>query len=138
MSVISSLKDCCAPGPDGLEAKFIKLASQVLIYLLCGLFNLPLFTCNLPSIWKCAKVTPLHKGGDPLDTDIYRPISIICTVTKIFEKLVFNQLSQYVNDSYILSPFQSAHGKFTYDIFSSLGKSQFTGAIFIDLRGLLI
>ena len=78
MQVISALNVGCAPGPDGLEAKFINLDSQVLIFSLADLFNLPVSTCKLPSIWKCAKATPLHKRGDPPDAHYrnYRPVSI--------------------------------------------------------------
>ena len=141
--VISDLKINCSPGPDGLEAKFIKMAADVLIYPLADLFNMSISTCTFPSSWKCAKVTPLHKGGDPLEVNNYRPISIINTVAKIFEKIIFNQLSQYVNDFNILSPSQSgfrsnfstttALVKFTNDIYSALGKGHLVGAIFIDL-----
>lgn len=73
----------------------------------------------------------------------YRPISIICSITKIFEKLIFNQLSLYISSLNILSPFQSGFRpnfstttallKFTNDVFSSFDKGQATGANFIAL-----
>ena len=106
LQVISELKER-AIGPDGLDVKFIKLASNVLIYPLADLFNLSLSMCQLPSVWKSTKVTPLHKGGDPLDVNNYRPISIICSTAKIFEKIISKQLTQYVNNFNILSPVQS-------------------------------
>ncbi len=102
--VINALKEDCGPGPDGLETKFIKLAAHVLIYPLADLFNLSLSTYTLPSMWKYARVTPILKGGDPHDLNNYRPISIINSVVKIFEKLIFNQLSCYITDYNILSP----------------------------------
>lgn len=67
MRVISALNVGCAPGPDGLEGKFIKLDSWVFIFSLADLFNLPLSSSKLPSIWKCAKATQLNKRRDPLD-----------------------------------------------------------------------
>ena len=81
--VICELKEGGA-GPDGIEARFIKLASHILMYPLANLFNMSLSTCSLPAIWKCAKITPLYKGGDPLDVNNYRPISIISSVVKNF------------------------------------------------------
>ena len=92
---------------DGLKIKFFKLASQVLSFPLADLFNLSFATCETPSSWKSARVTPLHKGGDTSDTNNYRPISIINSIAKIFEKLIFNQLSKYLADNNILSPHQS-------------------------------
>lgn len=109
------------------------------MYPLADLFNLSLSTCSVPSIWKCARVIPLFKGGDSSDVNNYRPNSIIC----IFEKLIFNQLSLYISSLNILSPVQSGFRlnfstttallKFTNDVFSSFDKGQVTGAIFIDL-----
>ncbi len=73
----------------------------------------------------------------------YRTISIICSITNIFEKLTFNKLSLYISSLNILSPFQSGFRpnfsitadllKFTNDVFSSFDKGQATGAIFIYL-----
>ncbi len=105
--VINELKVDCGPGPEGIETKFIKLAANILMYPLCDLFNLSLSTCALHSAWKCDIVTPLHKGGDPHDINNYRPISFINSIAKIFEKIIFNQLSRYILDYNILSPCQS-------------------------------
>lgn len=119
------------------------IASHVLSFSLAELFNLSLTTGKTPSSWKCARVTPIHKGGDLTDINNYRPISIINTIAKIFEKLIFNQLSTYINDHNLLSPHQSgfrpnhsttaALQKFTNDIQSAADRNMPTGAIFIDL-----
>lgn len=105
--VIDNLNSGCSAGPDGLEIKFFKLASHVLSFPLSDLFNLSLTTCKVPSSWKCARVIPLHKGGDSSDINNYKPISIINTITKIFEKLIFNELSAYLNDHNLLSAYRS-------------------------------
>ncbi len=141
--VLSGLNVNTSPGPDGVEAKFFKLAAHVIMYPLADPFNLSLSTCSILSSWKSARVTPLLKSGDPSDVNNYHPISIICVTAKILEKLIFNQLSHYVNQFNILSPFQSGFRsnfststallKFTNDIFSSFDRGQLTGAIFIDL-----
>ncbi len=129
-------------GPDGIDAKFVKLAAHVLMYPLVDLFNLSLSTCSIPSIWKCACVTPIFKSGDATDMNNYRPISIICFIAKVFEKLIYNQLSHYLDLNNILSCSQSGFRpnfsttallKFTSDVFSSFDSDQLTGAIFIDL-----
>lgn len=88
-------------------------------------------------------VIPLHEGGDIQNMNNYRPISLINSAVKIFEKLIFNQLSNYLinNDllSQCLSGFRkifsttSALLKFTNDIFQGFNNSNYTGSIFIDL-----
>lgn len=140
---ISELKLGNGTDPDGLEIKFIKLASHVLAFPLSDLFNLSLSTSVVPLMWKSARVTPIHKGGDALDLNNYRPISIISSIAKVFEKLVFKQLFKYINEFSILSPNQSGFRpnfstttallKFTNDVSSSLDNNMSTGAIFIDL-----
>ena len=113
------------------------------MYLLSDLFNIPVDTCVVPSSWKCSRITPLHKGGNSHGFNNYRHISIINCVVKLFEKIVFNQLSHYINEFDILSPYQSGFRsnfstttallKFTNDITSSSDNNMLTGAIFIDL-----
>lgn len=140
---ISEIKSGSAVGIDDLEIKFIKVASHVLAYPLCDLFNLSISTCKVPVMWKCARVTPLYKSGDPLDPNNYRTISIISNVVKILEKIIFKRLFKYINEFSILSPNQSgfrpnfstttALSKFVNDVTSSLDNNLSTGAIFIDL-----
>jgi len=142
-NAINELKGNSGAGLDGLDNKLIKLASHILMYPLTDLFNLSLSSCELPAIWKCARITPIHKGGDVLDLNNYRPISIICSTAKVFEKLIYNQLSHFLSANNILSPFQSGfrsnHStstallKFTNDVFSAADNGELTGAIFIDL-----
>lgn len=76
------------------------------MYPLAELFNLSLTTKTLPSIWTCARVTPVFKGGDPTDVN-YKPISIMCAVQKILEKNIFTQISSFVDKYNILCPNQS-------------------------------
>jgi hypothetical protein len=49
---------------------------------------------------------PLHKKGDPNNLTNYRPISIVPIMGKIIEKILFEQLYEYSETKYILSPFQ--------------------------------
>lgn len=137
---INKLSNSSGPGPDGLEGKFIKLASHVLAPLLAVLFNMSFDTCEVPLAWKCTKVIPLHKGGDLQILNNYRPISIINSVVKVFEKIIFNQLSDYLSVNNLLTQCQSGFRKyfstttallkFSNDIFSSFDDNLCTGAIF--------
>lgn len=65
--------------------------------LLCNeplthIFNLTLSNNEIPNIWKSAYVLPLLKGGDPSVVNNYRPISKLCVLAKVLEKLVSEQL----------------------------------------------
>ena len=113
------------------------------MYPLADLFNLSLSTCELPATWKFARITPLHKVSNVLDPNNYRTISITCSIAKVFQKLIYNQLSHYLIINNILSPFlsdlRSSHSttaallKSTNDVFCAAENGDPTGAIFIDL-----
>jgi hypothetical protein len=56
---------------------------------LLHIFNLSISTGTVPRNFKIAKVIPIYKSGDPTDPNNYRPISLLCTFSKILEKIVF-------------------------------------------------
>ena len=63
---------------------------------------------KIPQSWKNAKVTPIFKAGDPTDVSNYRLISVIPVIMKVFERIVHNQLSTYLNDTnrlFVISEF---------------------------------
>jgi len=71
-----------------------------------------LTTGTFPNDWKSAKVTPIFKQGGRSDMNQYRPISVISAIAKVFERIVYNQLSSYLSENNILSPYQSGFRSF--------------------------
>jgi hypothetical protein len=55
---------------------------------------------------KIAKVVPIFKSGCVNDINNYRPISLLCTFSKILEKIVANRLTNYLNVNNLISPNQ--------------------------------
>ena len=76
------------------------------------IFNCCLTTGTFPDDWKLAKVTPIFKQGDRSDMNNYRPISVISAIAKVFERIVYNQLSSYLSENNILSKYQSGFRSF--------------------------
>ena len=52
---------------------------------------------NFPTNLKNADVTPVFKKGDRLDKCNYRPVSILPSLSKIFERIIFSQINSYIN-----------------------------------------
>lgn len=94
------------PGPDGIPPVFICLCASVLVKPLTIIYNMSLSSGVFPSLWKIAKITPVHKSGDRADVTNYRPICILSWFAKIFESLVYTHL--YSHFKHLLSPNQ--HG----------------------------
>ena len=61
---------------------------------------------SVPQIWKKARVRPLFKSGDRSLPSNYRPISVLPEMCKITERVVFNQLMDFLNQNKLLSDFQ--------------------------------
>ena len=114
----------------------------------CALFNVyinqSLLTGIYPSDWKLAKVTPIFKNGSKTDLNNYRPISVIPAVAKIFEKIIYDQLYNYLSVNDLLtscqSGFRSLHSTLTALLETSnnwcvnVDKGLLNGVIFIDLK----
>ena len=64
-----------------------------------------------PDSLKRANITPVHKKNDPLDKENYRPVSILPLLSKVYERAIFNQLSEYMQKflNKILCGFCKAH-----------------------------
>ena len=58
---------------------------------------------------KNAIITPVHKKGAKTSKDNYRPVSILSNISKIYERLLFKQISEYFEP--ILSKFQCGFRK---------------------------
>ena len=60
-----------------------------------------------PDDWKCARVTPLFKQGESFELNNYWTISVISVVAKVFERIVYDQLYNFLNSEEIISKQQS-------------------------------
>ncbi|XP_053378589.1 uncharacterized protein LOC128548180 [Mercenaria mercenaria] len=105
--VLKSLQVDKAAGPDGISNRLLREISHELSFPLCKLFNASLQSCTLPSAWKEAHVTAIHKKGDALLPSNYRPVSLLNTTEKVFERLVFRHVFNHLQDINFLTTAQS-------------------------------
>ncbi|CAB3374421.1 Hypothetical predicted protein [Cloeon dipterum] len=85
-----------APGSDGITAPFLKNCAEALSSSLCHIFRRSLSTGEIPADWKSAIVTPIHKDGPKEDVRNYRPISNTSLVGKVLERIVRDELSNFL------------------------------------------
>ena len=93
-------------GPDGIPARLLKECCQEIAPSLCTLFNLSLQTGRIPSEWKSADVTPVHKKNSKKPAKNYKPISLLPIVSKVLERCIFSHFYHHV--TWLINPAQ--HG----------------------------
>ena len=59
-----------------------------------------------PDLLKISKVLPLYKKDDPVNFSNYRPISLLPSISKIFEKVIFKQLADYLEENNLMYKYQ--------------------------------
>ena len=95
---IKELNSRKAPGEDGIPANILKETVDILKSPLTQLFNVTVENQHFPNDLKYANVTPLHKKEEKIDKKNYRPISILPSISKIFERLIFKQMTGFVEN----------------------------------------
>ena len=131
-------------GVDNISSYFLKLALPYIENSLAFLFNTSIETSQFPDSWKVARITPIFKEGDKTEKSNYRPISVLPVISKLFEKLVFNQLYHYMKENSLFtfdqSGFLRLHStltcllKMSDDWYNGLDLSKLVGLVFIDLK----
>lgn len=144
VKLLESLNERKAIGLDKIPSRLLKVAAVVIAPSLTTIFSRSIATSTFPEEWKLAKVTPIYKKGERKDPSNYRPISVIPVISKIFEKIVYDQLYDYLNKYDILavnqSGFRNLHSTVTALIEATdkwsleLDQGRFNGIVFIDLQ----
>ena len=106
-STLKTLKLGKAAGPDAINNRILKELADSLSLPLSDIFNYSLSSGKLPSVWKLANVTPIHKKDDPSDVSNYRPISLLSTIGKVLEKIVHKYVFNFFRDNRVITSLQS-------------------------------
>ena len=141
--LISNLKPKQSVGHDSISSKLFKDIGNIIAPTLSVIINQSLYTGIFPKQLKIAKVIPLFKKGEETSIENYRPISLLSSISKVFEILVFNQLYQYLDVNNLL--FDSQYGfrkqystelaalELIDRVHKSLDDGQIPVSIFLDL-----
>ena len=91
---LKNLKTKNCEGPDRMPLRILRDGATALSKPLSVLFCKIYEKKEIPEQWKVSKVIPLHKKGKKEDIENYRPISNLCSITKVFEKLILLRLEE--------------------------------------------
>ena len=113
MRIVNNLKNKSSYGYDCISNLLWKRAKNELIKPLTLIINQTINTGIFPEQLQISKVKPLFKKGDSTLFSNYHPISLLPSISKIFEYVIFKQLITYLNTNNLLCPqqfgFRPAH-----------------------------
>ena len=107
--IMQSPEKSCSMDP--IPTPLLKKCADSLVPVITRIINLSLTSGEIPQCLKVAKVTPLLKKKS-LDKDVYknyRPVSLLCFLSKLFERCVMAQLQEYLSTHNLYSRTQSAY-----------------------------
>ena len=106
---VNNLKIKQASQKSDIPLKIIKENVDIISYFLCHNFDNSLSCATFPTSMKYADVIPTHKKDDKTDKENYRPISILPNLSKVYERLMYNQIYPYFDT--LFSNFQCGFRK---------------------------
>ena len=131
--IINNLKSKNSLGKDGISNKLLKYIKREISKPLTIIINQCLEIRIFPNALKVAKVKPLYKKGGSCCFNNYRPISLLATISKIFEPVMFSQLYSYFNINNFLSEQCVKLANYIIKEMDNIKKIKIPTAIFLDL-----
>ena len=110
---VSKLNNNKAPGYDGVTSEHVKHAGPPLIRILCLLYNQCVSREYIPLSFRKGIQVPLYKGKNAcsLDCDNYRGITLLSTLNKLFEVIIWDRICGWWFNERIISDHQGAGRK---------------------------
>ena len=142
--LIISLRTTNATGYDEISNCPLKLSSPFIISPLTHICNAALISGVFPDKLKYTFVKPRHKKGNNQDVSNYRPISLLTSFSKVFEKLIYTRIYRHLTINNILRKqqfgFRAQHSteqvafSLINSILDAMNHNQIAGGIFCDLQ----
>ena len=101
-SIVKSLPNKISSGYDQISNNLLKQLSSSISYPLEIIFNQSIQQGIFPTLMKKVEVIPLYKGKDREEVINYRPISLLITISKLLEKIVYKRVYKFLDNNSIL------------------------------------
>ena len=106
MRIIKNTKISTSKGHDGISSELLRLITNDISKCITVIINQSLTSGIFPNSLKIAKVTPIFKKENNKLITNYRPISVLPVISKIFETVIHEQLSEYFISNNLFCPQQ--------------------------------
>ena len=141
--LIENLPNKTSSGYDNINNILLKKLCTSITLPLSYIFNLSISKGIFPTKMKFSETTTLYKGKETYYTNNYRPISLLLTISKLLEKIIYkrtynflNQTNQFYNSQY---GFRTSHSckdavcELVGEVLKNKENGKFTAALYLDL-----
>ena len=143
LALIKNLPNKRSSGYDNISNLLLKSLSANITVPLDIIFNKSIEEGVFPVNMKKADIVPLYKSKDKQECSNYRPISLLITLSKLLEKIVYKRVYQFLEKTGQIFPsqygFRTSHSceNTVSELLSTIikGKEQglYTVSLFLDL-----
>ena len=95
-TLINSLNNS-SPGYDGIPLTLVKRTMHLYLKTFTLIINQAFYDGVFPRELKIAKVIPIYKSGSTMELNNYRPISVLNIFSKVFERPMYDRLTQFLD-----------------------------------------
>ena len=145
IKIIRSFSASKSSGPNSIPMRILKLICDDISIPISKLINRSFETGIFPSLLKTSKVVPVFKNkGSPLEVSNYRPISLLSNIEKIYEKVMYSRVINFLDSQNLLYSrqfgFRKSHSTLhtltviVERIRKCLDKGELACGVFVDLQ----
>ena len=141
--IICKLDPKKAHGHDMISIRMLKVSGDAIIESLFKIFKNCLKCEIFPDDWIKGNIVPIFKKGDKQNIKNYRPVSLLPICSKIFERIIYDNMLKYFLDNNLITPKQSGFRpgdscinqllSITHDIFTSFDNGLEVRGVFLDI-----
>ena len=107
LKIIKSLNINKAHGHDDISIRLLQICGAEVVKPLSLIFKKCIQYGIFPNMCKKSNIVPIHKKGDKQCIVNYHPVLLLPICGKIFERLIFNPVFEFLEENKLLSPNQS-------------------------------
>ena len=96
---LTTLDPSKAKGIDGISPVTLSRCALALYEPIHHLFSLCINQSNIPNEWRIHLISPIFKSGEKTSVTNYRPISLLCILSKVLERLIYDKIIDFVTSS---------------------------------------
>ena len=111
LNAIVRLEKGKASGPDKVSVTLVQDATKSISFPLALIYNSSLKNGAFAEVWKLAKVPTIYKSGARIDVNNYRPISVISVFSRMLERILHDQLFEFLQTNNTLTDNHAAFSK---------------------------